>query len=111
SCVMVPAFSTATLGVDPREAGAASAIVNTAQQVGGSVGTALLNTIAAGAAAGYLVAHGAGAAGAALVHGYSAAAGWGAAILLAAGLVATISINAGRPAPRGAGQTAGGSLR
>jgi EmrB/QacA subfamily drug resistance transporter len=65
SCLMVPAFSTATLGVDPRQAGAASAIVNTAQQVGGSAGIAVLNTVAA-------------------IHGYVAAAGAGAAILAAA---------------------------
>jgi len=106
SCVMVPAFSTATQGVDPREAGAASAIVNTAQQLGGSIGTALLNTIAAGAAAGF------GAAGvAALVHGYSAAAGFGAAILAAAAVVAAVMIDAGRPAARRAGQATGGTAR
>jgi EmrB/QacA subfamily drug resistance transporter len=90
SCVMVPAFSTATLGVDPREAGAASAIVNTAQQVGGSVGTALLNTVAA-------------------VLGYAAAAGAGAVILAAAALVAAVAINAGRPTPRVAGRAPGGT--
>ncbi|HEX2647650.1 MAG TPA: MFS transporter, partial [Candidatus Dormibacteraeota bacterium] len=44
STAMVPAFSTATFGVDPRQAGVASAIVNTTQQVGASLGTALLNT-------------------------------------------------------------------
>src|SRR5207253_7132766 len=54
ACVMVPAFSVGTLGVDRREAGAAAATVNTAQQVGGSLGTALLNTIAPSATAGYL---------------------------------------------------------
>jgi predicted MFS family arabinose efflux permease len=89
---MVPAFSTATLGVDPRQAGAASAIVNTAQQVGGSVGTALLNTVAA-------------------VLGYAAAAGAGAVILAAAALVAAVAINAGRPAPRVAGRAPGGAAR
>ena len=53
SCVMVPAFSTATQRVDQREAGIAAAAVNTASQVGGSLGTALLNTIAVSAAAGF----------------------------------------------------------
>ena len=43
-CIFAPAFSTATLGVDGSEAGVASAMVNTSQQVGGSVGTALLST-------------------------------------------------------------------
>ena len=85
---MVPAFSTATLGVEPREAGAASAIVNTAQQVGGSLGIAVLNTAAA-------------------VHGYSAAAATGAAILAAAALIAALVIDAGRPAPRVAGHAMG----
>ncbi len=38
----MPAMSLATLGVDPRDAGVASAMVNTSQQVGGAIGTALL---------------------------------------------------------------------
>ena len=42
---------------DPRDAGVASALVNTTQQVGGSLGIALLNTVAATAAAGYLAGH------------------------------------------------------
>jgi EmrB/QacA subfamily drug resistance transporter len=101
ACVMVPAFSTATQRVDPREAGAASAIVNTAGQVGGSVGTALLNTLAAGATAAYLASHGGTAVRSlGLVHGYAVAAGWGAAILALAGLAAAVLIDAGRPAPR-----------
>ena len=49
-CIFAPAFSTATLGVEGREAGVASAMVNTSQQVGGSVGTSLLSTIFASAA-------------------------------------------------------------
>lgn len=113
SCVMVPAFSTATLGIDPREAGAASAIVNAAQQLGGSLGTALLNTIAVTVAAGSIAAHGAGAALRlqAVVHGYSAAAAAGAAVLVAAALVAAVMIDAGRPVPQRTGPGAGGSSR
>jgi hypothetical protein len=38
-CVFAPAFATGTLGVDGGEAGIASAMVNTSQQVGGSIGT------------------------------------------------------------------------
>ena len=45
----MPAMSLATHGVEPRDAGVASAMVNTSQQVGGAIGTALLNTIAASA--------------------------------------------------------------
>ncbi|MFI1442877.1 MFS transporter [Streptomyces fructofermentans] len=52
--VMPPAMSLATAGVAPEDAGVASATVNTMQQVGGSIGTALLNTLAASAATSYL---------------------------------------------------------
>jgi predicted MFS family arabinose efflux permease len=44
--IYAPAIASATAAVGPRDAGAASALVNTAQQIGGSIGTALLNTIA-----------------------------------------------------------------
>ncbi|MFD9439107.1 MFS transporter [Streptomyces sp. NPDC060006] len=52
--VMPPAMALATSGVAAEDAGVASATVNTMQQVGGSIGTALLNTLAASAATGYL---------------------------------------------------------
>ncbi|WP_406335334.1 MFS transporter [Streptomyces sp. NBC_00203] len=52
--VMPPAMSLATSGIAPEDAGVASATVNTMQQVGGSIGTALLNTLAASAATSYL---------------------------------------------------------
>jgi EmrB/QacA subfamily drug resistance transporter len=51
------AMNTATYGADRADAGVASAMVNTNQQVGGSIGTALLNTIAASALASYVLAH------------------------------------------------------
>jgi hypothetical protein len=91
-CVFVPAFNLATQGVNPREAGIASATANTAQQVGGSIGTALLNTVAASAATGAAATH-----AAALVHGYAVATGWGAAILAVAALLAAALVNAGTP--------------
>jgi EmrB/QacA subfamily drug resistance transporter len=84
SCVMVPAFSTATQKVDPREAGVASATVNAASQIGGSLGAALLNSIAVHAGGG-------------IVHGFAVATGWGAVILLAAAATSATLINAGRP--------------
>jgi hypothetical protein len=56
-CIFAPAFSTATLGVDGGEAGVASAMGNTSQQVGGWVGTSLLSTIFASAVASYTAAH------------------------------------------------------
>ena len=98
ACVMVPAFSTATQRVDPREAGVASAAVNTAQQVGGSLGTALLNTVAASATAGYLATHAIGLRAEALVHGYSVATEWGTAILVLGAVAAAVLINAPSPA-------------
>lgn len=55
--IMPASMQTATLGVDRHFAGVASAMVNTSQQVGGSIGTALLNTIAATATTAYLTAH------------------------------------------------------
>jgi EmrB/QacA subfamily drug resistance transporter len=55
--IMPASMQTATLGVDRQFAGVASAMVNTSQQVGGSIGTALLNTLAATAATDYLASH------------------------------------------------------
>ncbi|HET9059488.1 MAG TPA: MFS transporter [Acidimicrobiales bacterium] len=70
--VFVPFSSTALIGVAPHDAGVASALVNATQQVGGSIGTALLNTVATSAVGSYLVTHhGAAAKAAASVHGYS----------------------------------------
>jgi EmrB/QacA subfamily drug resistance transporter len=87
--IFAPAMNTATLGVDPGDAGVASATVNTAQQVGGSLGTALLNTVATTATATFL----AGKAGSpalaadAAVHGYTTAFWWAAAILAVGGVI------------------------
>ncbi|NLU85112.1 MFS transporter [Rhodococcus sp. HNM0569] len=55
-------MTNATLGVDPHDAGVASATLNTAQQVGGSIGVSLLSTVSATAAANYTAAHAADAA-------------------------------------------------
>jgi EmrB/QacA subfamily drug resistance transporter len=55
--VMAPAMNTATAGVQPRDAGVAAALVSTMQQVGGSIGTALVSTITASVTSGYLRSH------------------------------------------------------
>jgi len=55
--VFVPFSSTALIGVAPHDAGVASALVNATQQVGGSLGTSLLNTVAASATASYIASH------------------------------------------------------
>ena len=52
------ALNAATYGTGAADAGVASALVNTNQQVGGSIGTALLNTLAASALSSYVLAHG-----------------------------------------------------
>lgn len=76
--VFSTAFNAGTYGVPPRDAGVASATVNTGQQLGGSIGTALLNTIAASATTSYLAARARGKPApalmqASLVHGYTTA--------------------------------------
>src|SRR3954449_6955148 len=90
----MPAVTLATTGVRPSHAGIASAMLSTSQQVGGSIGTALLNTIAASATAGWLAtraAAGADAANEAAVHGYVTAFWWALGMmLLAAALVAAL---------------------
>ena len=53
-CVFAPAFQSATFGVDVRDAGIASAMVNVGQQVGGSIGTAMLSSIFASAVSAYV---------------------------------------------------------
>ena len=95
--VFVPAFSTATLGVEPTDAGVASAVAGSAQQIGASVGTALLNTIAAAATASYLAADPHAPLAAALVHGYARAAGSAAVVLLVAAAAVGLLVTAGPP--------------
>ncbi|MYS21727.1 drug resistance transporter, EmrB/QacA subfamily [Streptomyces sp. DvalAA-14] len=98
-----PAIALSTNGIEPRDAGVASAMVNTSQQVGGAIGTALLNTIAATATAGYLASHAAGAGDTkllqaqGLVHGYTHAIWWAVGIEAVAALIALILVTAGRP--------------
>jgi EmrB/QacA subfamily drug resistance transporter len=91
--IMPASIQTATLGVDRHFAGVASALVNTSQQVGGSIGTALLNTLAATAAASYVADHlppSATVAAEAAVHSYSVAYRWGAGIFLFGAVLAAL---------------------
>jgi len=82
--------STALVGVDPKDAGVASALVNSTQQTGGTMGAALTNTIASTATLGYLTAHGTSAASiaAGAVHGYTTAFAFSAFVLVLAGTAA-----------------------
>lgn len=87
--IFAVAINVATARVDSDDAGVASATVNTSQQVGGSLGTALLNTVATTAMTAAL----AGSAGrpaaltAATVHGYTVAFWWAAAIFVGGAVV------------------------
>ncbi|HEX4863709.1 MAG TPA: MFS transporter [Acidimicrobiales bacterium] len=92
--VFVPINSTALAGVAAADSGVASALINTSQQVGGSVGTALLNTIFTTASTSYAASHlslGNRVLQLATIHGYSVA------FLVAAGflglaLVGTVTL-------------------
>lgn len=103
----MPVFATATAKVAPRDSGVTSATVNTSQQVGGSIGTALLNTIATTSSAAYITAHLHGLARRAtvvpegVVHGYTVAIWWASGIMLLAGVVAGVLVTA-KPPGRGA---------
>lgn len=55
--VFAPSFNLGTADVDESETGVASATVHVAQQVGGAIGTAMLNTFATAAAARYVATH------------------------------------------------------
>jgi EmrB/QacA subfamily drug resistance transporter len=97
--VVPPSFNIATTGVDFKDAGVASAMVNTMQQVGGSIGVALLSTFAARATSRYLsrrhgsplsVALGRNAA----THGYTVAFSVSGAVFLAAALICGLLIRA-----------------
>jgi hypothetical protein len=94
---VAPAFSTGTLGLMPQDAGVGSATLNTAQQVGGSIGTSLLNTLAAGAATSYLVGRALTPANfqAALLHSYTTAFLWSALIFVAGAAVAGLVLQRG----------------
>jgi predicted MFS family arabinose efflux permease len=98
--VMSSGMNGATLGVRPNDAGVASATVNASQQVGGSLGTALLSTLAASAATSFLAGGGpptpALLANAA-VHGYTTGFAWAGAIFVVGAVVAGLLFKGGVP--------------
>ena len=71
--VFVPLGNTSLTGVADHDAGVASALVNTTQQVGGSLGVALLNTVFTTAVATFVTAHGPAQLAQATIHGYNVA--------------------------------------
>ncbi|MFI6291091.1 MFS transporter [Nonomuraea sp. NPDC050790] len=95
-CVLPPTAALATAGLRGHDVGAASAAYNAAQQLGAALGTALLNTVAAGHAA--------------AVPGYVAAMGLALAILLAAALAGALLLWPGRAPSRPAPDPDGSAL-
>jgi len=93
------ALNTATYGTGAADAGVAAALVNTNQQVGGSIGTALLNTLAASALTSYLVTHGHSplALASAAVHSYVVAFWVSAGIFAASAVVCALVLPFPRP--------------
>jgi MFS family permease len=99
--VFIPAASTSLVGVGSHDAGVASAVLNTSQQIGGSLGTALLNTLFAGAVTAYFADHpptgpdqGAQILPLAFIHGYHVAFFWGAVLFAVALVVSVVLITA-----------------
>jgi EmrB/QacA subfamily drug resistance transporter len=88
-----PAVSTALHDIEPAESGVASAMVSVSRQLGASIGTPLLNTVATSATAAYLAAHPHTRVGA-IVHGHVVACRWGGALLVAASVATALLINA-----------------
>jgi EmrB/QacA subfamily drug resistance transporter len=100
--VFVPLSSLALVGVKDHDAGVASAMLNTSQQIGGSLGTALLNTLYASAVTGYLADHvhtpaqAAAQQPLAFIHGYHVAFAFGVGLLVASAVTIIVFINARR---------------
>jgi hypothetical protein len=109
----VPLVLGVTAGVQPAELGIASAVLNTAQQVGGTLGLAILVTIAADATRNAVSAstvpkgpqEARDLALAASLHGYTTAFAVGACISFAAFLLALVAVRP--PAPAGSPATSG----
>jgi EmrB/QacA subfamily drug resistance transporter len=94
-----PAVATATSAVATRDAGVASAMVSTSQQIGGAVGTAVLSTIFTAALARFIDNHQPatpGVAAAAAIHGYSVAFHIACGLFLAGAVLTAVILRSGR---------------
>lgn len=92
--VFVPLSAVSLFAIGNHDAGVASAVLNTSQQIGGSIGVAFLNTIATSATAAFIVANQLpGPTPDALVAGFTRGFAWGAAILAVAGLIWVVLVN------------------
>ena len=100
--IFAPAMNAAVTGVEEHDAGVASATVNTSQQIGGSIGTALLNSLATAAGTAYLVGKNKADAvvqAQAQIHSYTVAFWWAAAIFAAGAVICGLILRAGKPDP------------
>jgi EmrB/QacA subfamily drug resistance transporter len=107
--IFAPAMSTATFGVAPSDAGVASAMVNTSQQVGGSIGTAVLSTVFSHAVTSYATAHavsGPAVQAQAAMHGYTTAFWCSAAVFAVGAVVCGLVFRPGVPQAVGAAEPA-----
>ena len=97
--VFIPLMTTALHNVNHHDTGVASAMINTSQQIGGSLGTALLNTVAATAATNYITSHqemGQTVKLFAMVHGFDSAFKVGATLLIVGAIILFTTINVGK---------------
>jgi len=97
--IFAPGMAMATYGVRPNDAGVASAMVNTSQQVGGSIGVALLSTLSASAAANYVKGKvpSPEVTAQAQLHSYSTAYWWAAGLFAVGFLLCTALYRSGAP--------------
>jgi MFS family permease len=93
---LVALTSTALRGVDPADAGVGGALVNTTQQIGSSLGIAVMNTIAATATVSYIKDNGEARQAEGLVHGFTVSFLVAAAILVVTALIVLLLVRVRR---------------
>jgi EmrB/QacA subfamily drug resistance transporter len=93
---LVPCISTATNKAEPRDVGVTAATTNTTQQIGASIGTALLNTIAATATTAYIASHhgASNLVARATVHGFASASWFAGGSMVLGAIIGGILIDA-----------------
>jgi hypothetical protein len=97
--IFVPLGNVALNGVDPHDAGAAGAMVSASQQVGGSLGVALLTSISVSAATSYATSHAPSATllEEAAVHSFRVGFAWGGLFMVIAGVTVLALVRGVRP--------------
>jgi EmrB/QacA subfamily drug resistance transporter len=95
--VFAPTQNAATSGVQHQDAGVASAMINTVQQIGGSIGTALLSSFAATAGSHYAKSHTPSATLAleAQLHSYHTVFWWSAGFFVLASVISALLLRSG----------------